>query len=90
MVPEEIPTGHAGAATHPPKPALVPLAKRACINEIDQILLSVLKAERKEVHAAIEKILKGWPGLTRDDLWDRFRHLRDRCSQVHKGQNRWN
>jgi hypothetical protein len=41
MVPEEIPTGQAGAATHPPNPASVPLANRACINEIDQILLSV-------------------------------------------------
>ena len=68
MVPGELPTGQVEAATHPPKPALVPLAKRACIKEIDQILLSVLNAGRKEVHAAIERILKGWPGLTRDEF----------------------
>ncbi len=86
MVPGEIPTGQAGAATHRPRAGLVPLANLACINEIDQILLSVLKAGRKEVHVAIERILKEWPGLTRDELWDRLRHLRDRCSQVHQGQ----
>ena len=90
MEPGEIPTDQVGAATHPPKPALVPLAKRACIKEIDQILLSVLNAGRKEVHAAIERILKGWPGLTRDELWDRLRYLRDRCNQVGKGQTEWN
>ncbi len=89
MVAGEIPTGHVGAATHPPKPALVPLAKRACIKEIDQILLSVLNAGRGEVHAAIEKILKRWPGLTRDELWDRLRYLRD-CSQTRKAQGEWN
>jgi len=90
MVPEEISTGHVGVATHPPKAALVPLAKLVCINEIDQILLSVLKAGRNEVHAAIERVLKGWPGLTRDELRDRLRHLRNGCSQVHKGQTEWN
>ena len=89
MVPGELPTGQVEAATHPPRPALVPLAKRACIKEIDQILLCVLNAGRKEVHPAIEKILKGWPGVTRDELWDRLRYLRDRCSQVCKGQTEW-
>jgi len=91
MVPGELPTGQVEAATHPPRPALVPLAKRACIKEIDQILLSVVSAGRKEVHAAIEKILKGWPGVTRDELWDRLRYLRSHCcSQVHNGQTEWN
>jgi hypothetical protein len=90
MEPGEIPRGQVGAATHLPRPAWVPLAKRACIKEIDQILLSVLNAGRKEVHTAIEGILKGWPGLTRDELWDRLRYLRGRCSQVHKGQTEWN
>ena len=90
MEPGEIPRGHIGAATHPPRPAWVPLAKRACIKEIDQILLSVLNARRREVHAAIEGILEGWPGLTRDELWDRLRYLRDHCSQVCKGQTEWN
>jgi hypothetical protein len=90
MEPGEIPRGQVGAATHLPRPAWVPLAKRACIKEIDQILLSVLNAGRREVHAAIEKILKGWPGLTRDELWDRLRHLRNGCSQLHKGQTEWN
>jgi hypothetical protein len=88
MEPGEIPRGQVGAATHP-RPAWVPLAKRACINEIDQILLSVLKAGGKEVHAAIERILKGWPGVTRDELWDRLRHLRNR-NQVRRGQSEWN
>ncbi len=90
MVPGELPTGQVEAATPPPKPAWVPLAKRACIREIDQILLSVLNTGRKEVHAAIERILKGWPGVTRDELWDRLRYLRNRCSQVRKGQIEWN
>ena len=89
MEPGEIPRGQVGAATFPPKPALVPLATRACIKEIDQILLSVLNAGRKEVHVAIERILKGWPGVTRDELWDRLRYLRNRCSQVRKGQTEW-
>ena len=89
MVPGEIPTGHVGAVTPRPGPASVPLAKLACIKEIDQILLSVLNAGRKEVHAAIERILKGWPGVTRDELWDRLRYLRNRCSQVCKGQTEW-
>ena len=90
MEPGETPRGQVGAATHLSRPAWVPLAKRACIKEIDQILLSVVSAGRKEVHAAIEKILKGWPGVTRDELWDRLRYLRDRCSQVCKGQTEWN
>jgi len=90
MEPGEIPRGQVGAATHLARPAWVPLAKRACIKEIDQILLSVLNAGRREVHAAIEGILEGWPGLTRDELWDRLRYLRDRCSQVCKGQTEWN
>ena len=76
--------GQVGAATHLPKPAWVPLAKRACIKEIDQILLCVLNSGRNEVHAAIERILKEWPGVTRDELWDRLRYLRNRCSQIHK------
>ena len=86
MVPGEIPTGHVGAVTPRPGPASVPLAKLACIKEIDQILLSVLKAGRKEVHAAIERILKGWPGLTRGELWDRLRHLRNHCSEAPKAR----
>jgi hypothetical protein len=90
MEPGEIPRGHVGAATHPLKPAWVPLAKRACIKEIDQLLLSVLDAGRKEVHAAIVKIMKGWPGVTRDELWDRLRYLRNRRSQVRKRQTEWN
>jgi hypothetical protein len=90
MEPGEIPRGQVGAATHPPRSAWVPLAKRACIKEIDQILLSVLNAGRKEVHATIEGILKGWPGVTRDELWDRLRYLRNRCSQVRKRQTGWN
>ena len=86
MVPGEISTGHVGAATQRPKPGLVPLAKLVCIKEIDQILLSVLKARRKEVHAAIERILKGWPGLTRGELWDQLRHLRNHCSEAPKAR----
>ena len=34
--------------------------------------------------------MKGWPGLTRDELWDRLRYLRDHSSQVCKGQTEWN
>jgi hypothetical protein len=90
MEPGETPRGQVGAATHLSRPAWVPLAKRACIKEIDQILLSVLNAGRREVHAAIEGILEGWPGLTRDELWDRLRYLRDHCSEVCKDQTEWN
>jgi hypothetical protein len=90
MEPGEIRKGQVGAATHLAKPAWVLLAKRACIKEIDRILLSVLNAGRKEVHAEIEKILKGWPGVTRNELWDRLRYLRNRCSQVRKRQAEWN
>ena len=88
MEPGEIPTSHAGAAAHPLKPGLVPLANLAGRNEIDQILLAVLEAGRKEVHAAIETILKAWPGRNRAELWSRLRQLRSR-GVVSKGPIDW-
>jgi hypothetical protein len=62
---------------HPPRDELVPLRSLPGINEIDAILRSVVGAEPKEVHAAIENILKGWPGRTRGELWVRLRQLRN-------------
>jgi hypothetical protein len=63
--------------TNPPRDALVPLSSLPGINEIDAILRSVVKADSKEVHAAIEKILKGWPGRRRGEFWARLRQLRN-------------
>ncbi len=64
-------------ATHPPRDELVPLRSLQGINEIDAILRSVEKAEPNEVHAAIQKILKGWPGRKRGEFWARLRQLRN-------------
>ncbi len=64
-------------ATRLPRNPLVPLGNLPGIEEVDAILRPVTKAEPKEVHAAIEKILKGWPGRTRGELWARLRQLRD-------------
>lgn len=37
----------------------------------------MVRAEPKEVHGVIEKILKGWPGRTRGELWARLRQLKN-------------
>jgi MerR HTH family regulatory protein len=63
--------------TYPPRDALVPLRGLPGINEIDAILRSVVGAEPKEVHAAIQKILNGWPGRKRGEFWARLRQLRN-------------
>ena len=89
MVPGETPTGRVEAAGHRPKAALMPLGNLACSNEIDQILRSVLKAGRKEVHVAIETILRAWPGRWRSELWRRLRQLRNERGERAKGQAKW-
>jgi hypothetical protein len=67
--------------THPRRDSLVPLSKLPGINEIDAILRAVLRAGRTEVHEAIEKVLKGWPGRRRGELWARLRQLRNETSR---------
>ncbi len=62
---------------HSPKDAPVPVRNLPRINEIDEILRSVAHVTRQEVHAAIEAILKGWPGRKRSEIWDRLRWLRN-------------
>ena len=89
MMPDETSTSQVRTATYQPKAALVPLANLACSNEIDQILQSVLKAGRKEVHVAIETILEAWPGRNRADLWARLRQLRNRRSKRPNGRIGW-
>ena len=66
-----------GTVTHPPKDSLVPISSLRRSNEIDDVLRSVLNAPRNEVHAAIETVLKGWPGRWRAELWTRLRKLRN-------------
>ena len=61
---------------YPRRDSLVPLRSLPGINEIDAILRSVVEAGRIEVHAAIERVLKEWPGRRRDELWARLRQLR--------------
>jgi hypothetical protein len=68
---------HEVQITYPPRDSLVPLKNLPGINEIDAILRSVVEAGRKEVHAAIERIRKEWPGRRRDELWARLRQLRN-------------
>ena len=63
--------------TNPPRESLVPLRSLPCINEIDAILRSVVEAERKQVRAAIDRVLKEWPGRRRDEIWARLRQLRN-------------
>jgi len=67
----------AGAQTHTPMDPLVPINTLARNNEIDDILRPVVEAGRKEVHAAIERVLKEWPGRRRSEIRARLRHLRN-------------
>ena len=67
----------AGTQTHPPMDPLVPIGTLARNNEIDDILRSVVEAGRKDVHAAIERVFKGWPGRRRSEIRARLRHLRN-------------
>ena len=78
-----------GTVTHPPKDSLVPISSLRRSNEIDDILRSVLNAPRREVHAAIETVLKGWPGRWRAELWGRLRKLRNARGKRPKGQAKW-
>ncbi|MDE3181235.1 MAG: hypothetical protein KGM47_16450, partial [Acidobacteriota bacterium] len=59
------------------KDAAVPLRNLQGVNEIDDILCSVANGTRQEVHAAIETVLKGWPGRSRDEIRERLRWLRN-------------
>ena len=89
MTPEASTRRTATSRCHAKDP-LVPLNSLPGINEIDAILRSVVIAEPKEVHTAIEDILKGWPGRTRGELWTRLRQLRNdgRETRLHKAV--WN
>ena len=78
-----------GTVTHPPKDSLVPISSLRRSNEIDDVLRSVLNAPRNEVHAAIETVLKGWPGRWRAELWTRLRKLRNARGKRTKGQAKW-
>jgi hypothetical protein len=89
MMPDETSTSQVRTSAYESKAALVPLANLACSNEIDQILQSVLKAGRKEVHVAIETILEAWPGRNRAELWARLRQLRSRSSKGPNGRIHW-
>ena len=74
-----------GTLAHPVRDPLVPISSLRRSNEIDEILRSVLNAPRKEVHAAIETVLKGWPGRWRAELWGRLQqhfHTRDLALQT--------
>ena len=77
MALEGIAVREAGTQTHPNMDPLVPIDTLARNNEIDDILRPVVEAGRKEVHAAIERVLKEWPGRRRDELWARLRQLRN-------------
>jgi hypothetical protein len=73
-----------------PKDAPVPLRNLPRINEIDEILRSVAQGTRQEVHAAIEAILKGWPGRKRSEIWDRLRWLRNGNREAPWRHTVWN
>ena len=78
-----------GTLTYPARDPLVPISSLRRSDEIDEILRSVLNAPRKEVHAAIETVLKGWPGRWRAELWGRLRKLRNARGKLPKGQAKW-
>ena len=78
-----------GTLAHPVRDPLVPISSLRRSNEIDDILRSVLNAPRREVHAAIETVLKGWPGRWRAELWGRLRKLRNARGKRTKGQAKW-
>jgi hypothetical protein len=78
-----------GTLAHPARDPLVPISSLRRSSEIDDILRSVLNAPRKEVHAAIETVLKGWPGRFRAELWGRLRKLRNARGKRPKDQAKW-
>lgn len=90
MVPAETAMGRAGTVTYRRKDPLVPLSNLPRSNEIDDILQPVLKARRIEVHAAIETVLKGWPGRKRAELWALLRRLRNGHRGAVKCHAIWN
>lgn len=71
------------------KKPLVPLDQLGRSDEIDDILRQVLKGDRKQVHAAIEAVLKGWPGRKRGELWSRLRQLRMDRAQAGQRHTAW-
>ncbi|HEV2416417.1 MAG TPA: hypothetical protein VGX94_01300 [Terriglobia bacterium] len=56
---------------------LIPIRNLQGANEIDAILGAVANGTRKQVHEAIENVLKGWPGRKRFEIWERLRWLRN-------------
>jgi hypothetical protein len=55
----------------------VPIQELQKVDEIDEKLKAVADKGRDAVHAAIEDILKGWPGRKRREIWARFRSVRN-------------
>lgn len=60
-----------------PKDVLVPVRNLRGVNEMDEILRSVIRGRGKEVHAAIDEILNRWPGRKRSEIWSHLRRLRN-------------
>lgn len=89
-MPAETAMGQAGTVMYRPKDPLVPLSNLQRSNEIDEVLRPVLKARRREVHAAIETVLKGWPGRKRAELWALLRRLRNGHRGAVKCHAIWN
>jgi len=89
MVPEAIAVREAVPLTQGLTGLLVPLRGLPRCNEIDNMLRPVLQAGREEVHAAIEKVLTGWPGRKRGELWSRLRQLRNDGRQMRSRRAVW-
>ncbi len=62
---------------HPLKHDPVPIQELQKVDEIDEKLKAVADGGRDEAHAAIEDILKAWPGRRRREIWARFRSVRN-------------
>ena len=69
--------------------AAVPLRNLQGVNEIDDILRFVIHGTRQEVHAAIEAILRDWPGRDRDEMRERLRWLRNHRDGSHQRHAVW-
>lgn len=69
--------------------AAVPLRNLQGVNEIDDILRSVIHGKRQEVHAAIKAILRGWLGRDRDEMRERLRWLRNHRDGSHRRHAVW-
>lgn len=73
----------------PRKNALAPIRDLRGINEMDEILRSVVRGGRKEVRAAIDEVLKLWPGRERREIWARLRCLRNGHPKTYRRHTVW-